>query len=436
MPNIKLCTQMDLSQDLSQQAHDLSVRENSINLDAASVSLTDLSDSLPNGNTLIRSSQNEMAKKLLVAFYTRKMWKAGKILKVRFLDGSKYVQKKVKKYAMEWQKFANISFEFGDFDNAEIRISFSGNGSWSYVGTDALLINMSKPTMNFGWFTDETSEQEFSRTTLHEFGHALGCIHEHQHPGGGIPWDKEAVYRYYERTNGWNKSKVDHNIFTKYKSKELTNSEYDSASIMHYAIPNELTIGDWESSWNTGFSDTDKQFIREAYPFPGDGIFQQVKRVVDNFGVQAGGWLVESHPRFLADITGDGRADIIGFGNKGVYVALNNGDGTFQQVKRVVDNFGVQAGGWLVESHPRFLADITGDGRADIVGFGNAGVYVTLNNGDGTFQQVRKAVDNFGVQAGGWLVESHPRFLADITGDGRADIIGFGNKGVYVALKN
>ena len=37
----------------------------------------------------------------------------------------------------------------------------------------------------------------------------------------------------------------------------------------------------------------------------------------------------------------------------------------------VVRNFGYNAGGWRVDQHPRFLADTTGDGRADIVGFGN-----------------------------------------------------------------
>jgi hypothetical protein len=43
----------------------------------------------------------------------------------------------------------------------------------------------------------------------------------------------------------------------------------------------------------------------------------------------------------------------------------------------LVRNFGYNAGGWRVDQHPRFLADTTGDGRADIVGFGNAGVYVS-----------------------------------------------------------
>ncbi|MEA2583253.1 MAG: hypothetical protein QOF33_1338 [Thermomicrobiales bacterium] len=168
----------------------------------------------------------------------------------------------------------------------------------------------------------------------------------------------------------------------------------------------------------------------------GNGTFQAPQKVVDNFAYDAGGWRVEKHPRFLADLTGDGRADIVGFGDAGVWVSLNNGNGTFQAPQKVVDNFAYVAGGWRVEKHPRFLADLTGDGRADIVGFGDAGVWVSLNNGNGTFQAPKKVVDNFAYVAGGWRVEKHPRFLADLTGEGRADIVGFGDAGVWVSLNN
>jgi len=99
--------------------------------------------------------------------------------------------------------------------------------------------------------------------------------------------------------------------------------------------------------------------------------------VVRNFGYDAGGWRVENHPRFLADTTGDGRADIVGFGNAGVYVSRALADGTFEGPMLVITNFGYDAGGWRVEKHPRFLADTTGEGRADVVGFGDAGVYVS-----------------------------------------------------------
>ncbi|MGB6847938.1 MAG: FG-GAP-like repeat-containing protein, partial [Thermoanaerobaculia bacterium] len=168
----------------------------------------------------------------------------------------------------------------------------------------------------------------------------------------------------------------------------------------------------------------------------GNGTFQAVQLVVNNFGHDAGGWRVDSHPRLLADVTGNGRVDIVGFGDAAVYVARNNGDGTFQPVQRVINNFCYNAGGWRIDSHPRLLADVTGNGRADIVGFGDAGVYVARNNGDGTFQPAQLVVNNFGYSAGGWRVDSHPRMLADLTGDGRADIVGFGDAGVYVARNN
>ena len=66
---------------------------------------------------------------------------------------------------------------------------------------------------------------------------------------------------------------------------------------------------------------------------------------------------------------------------------------------------------------PRFVADFTGDSSADIVGFGLDGVWVSLNNGNGTFQPPNMALSAFSFHTG-WRVESHPRLLADLTGDG------------------
>jgi hypothetical protein len=165
-----------------------------------------------------------------------------------------------------------------------------------------------------------------------------------------------------------------------------------------------------------------------------DGTFEDPKLVLEDFAIGAGGWRVDRHPRLLADLRGNGRMDIVGFGDAGVYVALSNGDGTFAfSPQPVLFDFGFLAGGWLVEKHPRFLADITGNGFADIVGFGDAGVHVALGRGDGTFEDTQLVLDDFGYDAGGWRVKKHPRFLADVTGDGRADIVGFGDAGVYVA---
>lgn len=52
--------------------------------------------------------------------------------------------------------------------------------------TECHLLPPDKPTMNFGRLHDGTSEFEASAVILHEFGHALGCLHEYQFPAFGI----------------------------------------------------------------------------------------------------------------------------------------------------------------------------------------------------------------------------------------------------------
>lgn len=147
------------------------------------------------------------------------------------------------------------------------------------------------------------------------------------------------------------------------------------------------------------------------------------------------GWRVDKHPRVLAPITASGFADIVGFGDCGVWTALGNGDGTFQPPKVVIPDLGYQAGGWRVDRHPRFVVDLNNDGWADIIGFGDEFVWTALSNGDGTFQKPRVAIANY-CYAQHWRVDRHPRFLARLTNSGFADIVGFGEDGVWVALGN
>jgi hypothetical protein len=205
---------------------------------------------------------------LALAALTGKLWKPGRVLKVRFLDGDPVVQKQLQPFALVWEQYANLKFAFGNDPGAEIRVSFSQPGSWSYIGTDALSIPQNQPTMNFGWLTKSTPLDEYSRVVTHEFGHAMGCIHEHQNPSTNIPWDKPAVYKYYQGPpNNWTKAQVDTNLFTRYSADITQFSAFDKNSIMLYPIPEEFTIGDFSVGWNKELSATDKQFIGSLYSF-------------------------------------------------------------------------------------------------------------------------------------------------------------------------
>lgn len=203
-----------------------------------------------------------------MAVLAKKLWKPGRTLNVAFLDKPpQVVKQKIEQYAHEWEQYANIRFAFGNSPNAEIRITCTaGDGSWSWLGTEALQVPANEATMNYGWFDEQTDDEEFRRTTLHEFGHALGAIHEHMHPQGGIPWNKEAAYRWYQRTQNWTREEVEAQLFFKYNSALLNMSAYDKDSIMHYPVPQQLTIGNFEVGWNMVLSPQDKAFIAAMYP--------------------------------------------------------------------------------------------------------------------------------------------------------------------------
>jgi hypothetical protein len=157
--------------------------------------------------------------------------------------------------------------------------------------------------------------------------------------------------------------------------------------------------------------------------------------LISNFAVGAGGWSSQDrYPRHVADINGDGFSDIVGFGEAGVFVSYGSASGTFSAPALVVNNFG-QASGWT--SNNRFhreVADLNGDGRADIIGFGIAGTWVSLAQANGNFSAPVLAVANFGANQGWVSQDGFTRAVGDVNGDGRADIAGFGYAGAWLSL--
>jgi hypothetical protein len=190
-----------------------------------------------------------------------RLWVTGSTIRVRFLDGLPKAHETVKSVAVEWTQYANIRFAFVRDGDAEVRIRFNASGgAWSYRGTEALAIPKNQETMNLG-FVDR-------RTVLHEFGHVLGLIEEHQNPSANIPWNRALVERELSGPpNRWDRGTIDRLVFQKASPEQLPPSyrDFDPKSIMNMAFSPEWTPGLVIASGDS-LSDSDKQLVAKLYP--------------------------------------------------------------------------------------------------------------------------------------------------------------------------
>lgn len=205
-----------------------------------------------------------------LALNSGKLWVSGRTLKIRFLSGSPTLQNKVKAVAGTWTQYANLKFNWITTGKADIRIDFSGSGgNSSFVGTDCLSQPQSVATMKLGRLQESSGQDEIRRAVLHEFGHALGCVHEHQSPLSSIEWNKPKIYADMAKApNHWDEKTVNHNIITKLSSKEVLSRQFDLDSIMLYAYPPEWikNLRGQGTKLNTYLSKEDKAYIAYCYP--------------------------------------------------------------------------------------------------------------------------------------------------------------------------
>ena len=112
----------------------------------------------------------------------------------------------------------------------------------------------------------------------------------------------------------------------------------------------------------------------------------------------------------VADLNGDGILDLLTAGYGGYLVMLGNGDGTFNSLPSIADNFNVFP----------VIGDFNGDGIPDMIAQGAGNVLTTLlGNGDGTFTSTGPTSPS----------PEQIRNLAvgDFNGDGIPDLIALGD---------
>ncbi|MFD9309403.1 FG-GAP repeat domain-containing protein [Streptomyces goshikiensis] len=128
-----------------------------------------------------------------------------------------------------------------------------------------------------------------------------------------------------------------------------------------------------------------------------------------------GGWNIYDQLIGAGDIYRDGKPDLLARDNAGVlwlYKGTGNPGSPFQDRVRV-------AGGWNVYDQLIGSADITGDGRPDLLARDSAGVLWLYKGNDNP----TVPFDNRTRIAGGWNIYNQFSLVGDITGDNRADLV-------------
>jgi len=125
----------------------------------------------------------------------------------------------------------------------------------------------------------------------------------------------------------------------------------------------------------------------------------------------------------VGDVTGDGKPEIVTPNDSGnnLTVYVNNGDGTFQTgvdynpANTSGDNLGV-----AITPDAVAIADVNGDGKADLVSSNSQSQDITVlfGNGDGTF-----TVPTLGYAFGGKSMLAASALVADFNGDSYPDIL-------------
>lgn len=174
-------------------------------------------------------------------------------LHILISGGSSFNQALVQQFANEWTEYANVEFVFHTDAKAKKKFDISvkifevknakGKAGTSHLGTDSKWIaGKGDPSMKL-WFESDTPVSTKKYYILHEFGHALGLKHEHQHPDRQFEFDEDKVLAYC-KNQSWSEDECRINKLDTFSRIDYMLFPYDPKSIMHYQLIKENLSGD------------------------------------------------------------------------------------------------------------------------------------------------------------------------------------------------
>lgn len=141
-------------------------------------------------------------------------------------------------------------------------------------------------------------------------------------------------------------------------------------------------------------------------------------------------------PLQFADLNHDGRADVCGLAPEGLRCALANEDGTAFVEARAWTSDALRQSANDADASTLRLADVDGDGYADVCLRASEGVRCALNDKGGHFAPFSVWLGTADAESllGAWPATGAMMQLGDIDHDGRADLCGRASDGIRCAL--
>ena len=129
-------------------------------------------------------------------------------------------------------------------------------------------------TMSLAIETARSPAAEERGRILHEFGHALGLIHEFQRPepaGCADSFQMDQAIEYFRSENRWDETETRRQLEPLSSGRSADSGVLDRKSIMMYALPGHiLDDGAADECFlerrSTQLSDGDREVLRNAYP--------------------------------------------------------------------------------------------------------------------------------------------------------------------------
>ncbi len=204
-----------------------------------------------------------------------KKWAKNDTITIGFMNGTASDRDFVEKVCREWFDGVetDLQLDFGRSPGgANVRIEFVPNGpNQSAIGLDAESPQFAgKSTMTLGFIPSSSNlpEKEKRRLTLHEFGHVLGFLHEHQRSDRPFTLNMQVLRNTFGVSpNFWNDDQINFNITNTFQldSSNFLTTEFDHNSIMAYFIPAAAASDGIGTPINNDLSDDDRKMLKLVY---------------------------------------------------------------------------------------------------------------------------------------------------------------------------